>query len=318
MRWILVLVLICGLGAAVVALRVGRGPMLEIELGTLLVDPEASRSETWERGRHDLSRGRRLRAQGATVVTVPGLRFALEDGAALAYGDGWEVLGGSMTITTTTAQRLGLERSEVLALGVRTRCHLRAGGDRVDLRCLEGDLMVVHPDGRTLAVAPGEGVLGEGDRWVLRQAEVGSGYGEDFEEGGAHALADGWFHGRIEERDDGSGQRVLVSVSEGDPTVQRISLRRPPGDFNAVRSCRIRLWAGAELRVTCTWIDQAGRVVAGEERDAAPGWQEWELHARAADGSDLPPGLRMGGWAIVSDDVAEGPALRLDHVRFTP
>lgn len=318
MRWILVLVLVCGLGAVVGAVLVGGGPGLEIEHGVLLVDPEGSRSETWQRGRHGLPQGRRLRAQGATVVTVPGLRFALESGAAIALTDRWEILGGDLTVLASTAQVLGLERIKALDFAAQTRCHLRARGDRVDLRCLTGAVTVRRSDGRDLSVAEGEGVLGEGDRWVLRQAQVGTGYGEDFEEGAAQALIDGWFHGRIEERDDGSGQFVLASVTEETASTQRISLRRPPGDFNAVRRCRLRLWAVAELSVTCTWIDQAGQVVATETRDAEAGWQDWDLQARTEAGDDLPPGLRMGGWAIVAEGMGEGAALRLDHLTFTP
>lgn len=317
MRWILVLVLVCGLGAAIAAGLLRGDPGIEIELGTLLVDPEGSRSEVWQRGRHDLPLGRRLRADGATVVTAPGLRFALEDGAALAYDGGWRILGGSLTITTTAVQRLGLERIEELVLGAQTRCALRARGERVDLSCLAGDLRVVRGDGRILEAAAGEGVLGEGGRWVLRQAGVGSGYGEDFEEGGIEALAAGWFHGRVEDRDDGSGQRVLASVADG--PVQRISLRRAPGDFNAVRRCQARLWATEALTVTCIWIDQAGQVVATAGYAADAGWQDCDLRALAVDGTELPPGLRMGGWALTVDGGTEGiPALRLDHARFTP
>lgn len=287
---------------------------LTVDFGAVLSDPESAEAAHWERGRHRVAVGQRLRAAGDTVLLVEGLRWDLKEGAEImrdAAGT-WQIAGSGRVTTATTPVAL---RAPVGALTAAAATVLAwtTTADATTVQVEEGSVTsatgVTARAGRSLLLLP--------ERTALRAPDPGrDGFGLDAEEPGVAPPDQGWFHGVVVPVDDEPGRtRAWGAVATAG--TWRLTLRRAGQPFASVRRARVRLWTALGVEsVTVTWIADDGRELGRQTHAATPGW--WDLEAQVA-GEQVAIGDRLASWSLsVEAPEAEQPPLRVAEVVLTP
>lgn len=329
MRWRLLSILLV-VSVGVVLWWWSREPALTVvvDVGHLVVAPDTAAPETWERGRHRLHSGQRLRAQGDTVLQVAGLQWTLVDNAEVAYvSPGMWQIAGSGTLKTAAESvplRAPVGMLTVAAHSVvtwqttpdMTQAHVEQGS------ALAADDLQV-PSGRRVLLLP--------DRVALRAPDPGSeGLGLDAEAPSFVPPDHGWFAGVVVPVDDEPGRtRALAAVAvadaepAGDATavVWRLSLRGSGQPFTGVRRAQARVWTAATVvHLTVTWTADDGRILSETvfpvAEDAGPGW--WDLDVPLT-GENIAVGDRLAAWSLAATAPAAGPApMKLAELVLTP